>query len=167
MITRFHIPRHDLIAFLSASLLAVFSTSVAANSDEERAAVLATMNSWNQGWATKDAELAVRDYADDADWTNAFGDRFEGREALHEGLEFIFSLDFVMAGDSGGNEFQDVRFLTDDIALIRSKLVREGQQFRTGETRPDRHINHLRVLEKRDGQWKIVSHMISQAQEKR
>ena len=146
---------------------AFFAASAHAQADDETAAVLATLESWNEGWAQKDAALAVRDYAENADWTNAFGDRFQSKEELQKGLEFIFNLDFVMAGESGGDEFADVRFLTPDIALIRSKLVREGQQFSTGETRPDRHINHLRVLERQNGEWKIVSHMISQALEKR
>lgn len=147
--------------------VAFMVTPTFAETTRDEAAVLATLDSWNRGWAERDAALAVQDYAEDADWTNAFGDRFQGRDALKEGLDFIFSLNFVMAGDSAGNEYEDVTFLTPDIALIRSKLVREGQQFQNGETMPDRHINHLRVLERRKGEWKIVSHMISQAQEKR
>lgn len=139
----------------------------ATNEAAARAEVLATLESWTRGWAERDAALAVADYAEDTDWTNAFGDRFEGRDALQEGLAFIFSLDFVMAGNSEGEEYADVRFLTPDIALIRSKLVRKGQQFQDGETRPDRHVHHLRVLERRAGEWKIISHLISQAQEKR
>ncbi len=37
----------------------------------EREAVLATLDSWNEGWRVRDAALAVADYADDTDWTNA------------------------------------------------------------------------------------------------
>ena len=133
----------------------------------DSAAVLSVLDSWNRGWAESDAELAVQDYAENADWTNAFGDRFQSRDALLEGLTFIFNLDFVLAGDSGTNEFEDITFLSPDVALLRSKLVRAGQQRSTGETMPDRHIHHLRVLERRDGRWQIVSHLISQAQEKR
>lgn len=162
------------IKILSGLVAAVFFMSACAtvtaptfNEERERAAVLATLDSWNQGWSQRDASLAVADYAEDTDWTNAFGDRFEGRDALEDGLAFIFSLDFVMAGDSEANEYADVRFLDENTALIRSKLVRAGQQFSTGETMPDRHVNHLRVLEKRDGRWYIVSHLISQAQPKR
>ncbi len=133
----------------------------------DSAAVLQTLDSWNRGWAEANAALAVEAYAEDADWTNAFGTRFQGRDALEEGLEFIFGLSFVMAGDSGGNEFTDVTFLTPDVALLRSKLVRTGQRTSSGETMPDRHIHHLRVLQRRNGEWQIVSHLISQAHEKR
>ena len=133
----------------------------------DRAAVLATLDSWNRGWAEADASLAVQDYSEDVDWTNAFGDRFQGRDALREGLEHIFGLGFVMAGESSRNEFEDVTFLTPQIALIRSKLVRTGQQVSSGLPMPDRHIHHLRVAEFRDGRWQITNHLISQAQEKR
>jgi uncharacterized protein (TIGR02246 family) len=133
---------------------------------EEREAVLRTLQSWNEGWKVRDAALAVADYAEDADWTNAFGDRFQGRDELQKGLEFIFGLDFVMAGSSAGNTYEDVTFLTPEVAIIRSQLVRAGQQTNSGQTMRDRHINHLRVLQKRSGRWVIVSHLISQAKEK-
>jgi len=134
--------------------------------DGEREAVLATLESWSEGWKARDASIAVSDYAVDTDWTNAFGDRFEGRDALEKGLDVIFGLNFVMAGDSQGSAFEDVTFLTPDVALIRSQLSRVGQETGKGEVMKDRHINHLRVLQKRDGTWVIVSHMISQAKEK-
>ncbi len=141
--------------------------TVSCQTVEDSEAVLRTLDSWNRGWAEEDAALAVEAYAEDADWTNAFGRRHQGREALKEGLEFIFGLGFVMAGDSGENEFTDLTFLTPDVALIRSKLVRTGQRTSTGEVMPDRHIHHLRVLQRRDGSWQIVSHLIAQAQERR
>ena len=154
-----------LIAVLLSVL--VVSCSSPGHTEGDRAAVLATLDSWNRGWTEADASVAVEDYSEDIDWTNAFGDRFQGRDSLREGLEFIFSLGFVMAGTSSGNEVADVNFLTPDVALIRSKLVRIGQQRSNGLPMPDRHINHLRVLHRREGRWQIVSHLISQAQEKR
>lgn len=153
------------IAAIAAAFLCL-PFAAHAQTEADKTAILATLQSWNEGWAEKDVDKAIEAYAEDTDWTNAFGDRFEGREALRKGLAFIFSLDFVMAGDSQTNEFEDVTFLAPDIALLRSKLVRTGQQFPDGAMRPDRHIHHLRVYEKRDGAWLIVSHLISQAQTK-
>lgn len=155
-------PRSILIVFL---LLA--ASCAATPGDAERDAVVATLDSWNQGWAEEDVELAIADYAEDCDWTNAFGDRFQGKQELREGLTFIFGLPFVMAGDSAVNEYEDVRFLSSNVALLRSQLVRAGQRNSDGAPMPDRHIHHLRVLERRDGRWWIVSHLISQAQVKR
>lgn len=156
-----------LVLFLA--VMASFDRALAAEvpiADGEREAVLRTLQSWNEGWRVRDAALAVADYAEDADWTNAFGDRFQGRDELQKGLEFIFDLDFVMAGASAGNTFEDVTFLTPEVAIIRSQLVRAGQLTDSGQTMRDRHINHLRVLQKRGGRWVIVSHLISQAKEK-
>ena len=152
-------------AFILISTLC-FSSQTLGQSTEDVKAIKKTLESWNQGWAKRNVDLAVQDYAADIDWTNAFGDRFKGREQLKRGLEFIFSLDFVMAGTSGKNEFEDVSFLAKDVAMLRSKLVRKGQKTAKGKVMPDRQINHLRVLKRIDGKWKIVSHMISQAHPK-
>lgn len=154
-----------LIPFLL--ITALWSANSAAQSEADEQAILESFESWNSGWTEGDAGLAVQDYAEDTDWTNAFGDRFEGKTTLRDGLAYIFSLGFVMAGDSAGNEYNDVTFLSPDVAMVRSKLVRSGQQTSSGEVMPDRHINHLRVYQKRDGRWLIVSHLISQAKEKR
>ena len=111
-------------SIIAAAPLVLLASCATTNTQQSEEAVLATLESWNQGWAQRDAELAVRDYADDADWTNAFGDRFQGKDELQDGLTFIFSLDFVMAGESEESEILDVRFLSPDVALIRSKLTR-------------------------------------------
>jgi len=155
------------ILFLLLAVVFVIPNTARSQTTADSTAVLRTLDSWNRGWTEANAALAVQAYAEDVDWTNAFGGRFQGRDALKKGLEFIFGLDFVMAGDSGGNEFTDLTFLTPDVALLRSKLVRAGQQTSTGETMPDRHIHHLRVLQRREGVWQIVSHLISQAHERR
>lgn len=138
----------------------------AAQTAADETAILATFEAWHAGWRARDVDLAIRHFAEDTDWTNAFGDRFEGQAALRDGVAFIFSLDFVMAGDSGESEYRNVRFLSADIALVRSELIRRGQERPSGAPMPDRHINHLRVFHKRDGEWVIVSHLISQAQAK-
>ena len=154
-----------LIALTCLVLLSISSNAPASEVDE--ALILETLESWEQGWAHLNAEMAVSDYADDADWTNAFGDRFQNREELQKGLEFIFSLDFVMAGESKRHEFAEITFLSGDTAVLRRKLIRVNQKTSSGQLMPDRHINHLRVYERRNGQWLIVSHMISQQQRRR
>jgi len=136
-------------------------------SSEDSIAILNTFKSWEQGWAEKNVSLAIEAYDESIDWTNAFGDRYIGKENLRTGLEFIFSLPFVLAGTSSGNEYADLRFLSPEIALVRSQLIRAGQKTSTNEIMPDRHINHLRVYQKINGDWKIVSHLISDAKQKK
>jgi ketosteroid isomerase-like protein len=153
--------------YFSAVILVLVSPFFAfGQSEKDIQEIKGTLESWNRGWAEKNVDLAIRDYSEHVDWTNAFGDRFQSQKELKEGLEFIFGLDFVMAGSSGKNEFEDVGFLGANVVLLRSKLIRKGQKNAQGKVMPDRHINHLRVYNRIDGKWKIVSHMISQAQPK-
>ncbi len=128
--------------------------------------IMRTIENWNEGWDKKDVELAIADYSEDTDWTNAFGDRMQSKSELRELLKEIFAMDFVMEGtDNYQNE--DVQFLTDNLALLRSTNIRKGQKWSDGSLMKDRHIHHLRVYKKIDDEWKIISHMISQANEKK
>jgi hypothetical protein len=61
----------------------------------------------------------------------------------------------------------DFTFLTSDIAYVRSQTVRKGQLQSDGVEMDDRVINHLRIFWRTDGEWKITSHLISQAWPKR
>jgi len=101
-----------------------------------------------------------------ADWTNAFGARVKSKVELKKLLEEIFNMDFVMAGQQNYVE-NDIDFLSLNIALVRSKNIRKNQKWSDGTTMQDRHISHLRIFQREHGTWKIVSHMISQAQEKK
>ena len=136
------------------------------NKEIESEKIIRTIDNWNKGWDKKDVELAIADYSEDTDWTNAFGDRMRSKSELRELLKEIFAMDFVMEGtDNYQNE--DVQFLTDNFALLRSTNVRKGQKWSDGSLMNDRHIHHLRVYKKMNNEWKIISHMISQANERK
>ncbi|PTB96483.1 hypothetical protein C9994_07160 [Marivirga lumbricoides] len=160
----------NTIIYLLLSLYAITSqaqqNSQKIDRQADKKAIMTTIENHNKGWENRNVALVLKDYADSTDWTNAFGDRVRTKQELRELLTEIFSLDFVMAGKQNYAE-NDLTFLGDNIALLRSRNLREGQKYSNGEAMPDRDINHLRVYEKIDGQWKIVSHMISQAHVKR
>jgi uncharacterized protein (TIGR02246 family) len=122
------------------------------------------IENWNQGWLKKDAKLAAKDYSDDADWTNAFGMKKKGRAEIEQLLTQVFSLPFVMAGQSKTSE-ESVRMLRPDVALVITRVERVGQFTPTGEQLGTRQTSHLRVLLKVDGEWKIVSHLVSDARD--
>ena len=134
--------------------------------DEAKIMINTTIDEWDQAWESKNLEQAVKYYANGTDWTNAFGDRVQSREELKELLGFIFGLDFVMAGvnDYGDNE---ITFLNDSIATVRSLNVRKNQKWPDGTDMDDRYVNHLRVYQRINDDWLIVNHMISQAWPKR
>jgi len=143
------------LLFSGTSVAGAQSSPSAADS----AAILGAIANWERAWTIQDPELAARDYAADADWTNAFGARQLGRDSIEARLTQIFQLPFVTAG-STQYEYHDLRFLGRDVALVRSRSLRAGQQLADGRVQETRRINHLRVFIKRDGRWLIVSHLI-------
>ena len=129
-------------------------------SDEE--AINQSIQDWDNAWETKNLDLAIKHYSNETDWTNAFGARVQSKDELKELLQFIFNMDFVMAGENnyGKNE---ITFINDSTATVRSKNIRKNQEWADGTKMNDRYINHLRVYQKINGVWLITDHMISQA----
>lgn len=70
----------------------------------------------------------------------------------------MFRIQAVTAG-STEYEYHDLSFPDPDIALLRSRAIREGQLV---AGRPEvRRISHLRVFANRNGRWEIISHLIA------
>lgn len=134
--------------------------------DQAKMLINKSIEAWDKGWETKDLELSLKYYADDTDWTNAFGDRVQSKAELRQLLETIFGLDFVMAGENDYGE-NEITFLSDSIATARSLNIRKNQEWPDGSKMDDRHINHLRIYKNMNGEWLITDHMISQAWPKR
>lgn len=163
-------------AFLQGKALGMFklviglflisgSSPIFAQSTEDRSAVLEPIARWDQAWQTRDPDLASRDYADDAHWVNAFGHRASGREQIEAILTEVFSLPFVVAGESR-TVGHDVRFLGSDVAVVATTIERLGQLAPDGQPLGARHTSHLRVLHRQGANWRIVSHLISDARDR-
>jgi uncharacterized protein (TIGR02246 family) len=131
-------------------------------SNEDRAAIEKAVENWMAAWERKDPHLAVQDYAEDADWTNVFGVRCRSRAELETTLTQIFSSPFAMAGR---DTVVSKEFLRPDVALVRTRIERHGQFMPSGEPMGTRHTTHLRVFERTEAGWKIVSHLISDARD--
>jgi len=127
-------------------------------------AIAAVIDQWNHGWQAKDPKLAAAGYSEDADWTNAFGFHKQGKAAIESFLAEVFQLPHVMAATSKVAE-QEIRFLSDDVATVRTRVERTGQTTPTGQLLGTRNTHHLRVFAKRNQQWVIVSHLISDARD--
>ncbi len=95
--------------------------SVFGGSNEDKAAIEQAVANWDRAWKIKDPALAARDYAEDADWTNAFGMVRKGQTDIEATLTEAFALPFVMAGDSQTVK-QDVRFLDKNTALVLTRV---------------------------------------------
>lgn len=129
---------------------------------KDESAINQSIHDWDNAWENKNVELAIKHYSDKTDWTNAFGRRVQSKDELKDLLKFIFNMDFVMAGENnyGKNE---ITFLNDSTATVRSKNIRINQRWSDGSRMDDRHINHLRIYQNINGNWLITNHMISQA----
>jgi uncharacterized protein (TIGR02246 family) len=133
-------------------------------SKNDQAGVEHVIENWNKAWQTKDHKLAAQDYSPDADWINAFGMKRRGRAEIEKVLSEVFALPFVMAGQSKTVE-QSIRFIRPDVVMALTRVERGGQQIPSGTELGTRQTSHLRVLIKSGGEWKIVSHLISDARD--
>jgi uncharacterized protein (TIGR02246 family) len=129
-------------------------------SDEDRRAVETAVENWMGAWERGDPDLAVRDYAEEIDWTNVFGVTCTSRAELRTIVADMFSRPHVMAGHDAVIG-QNIRFIRPDVALVKTRVEREGQMLSTGEPMGTRHTTHLRVLVRGEEGWRIVSHLIS------
>lgn len=150
-------------------LLVLASLIVSSCSNEptvsDRASVVGAIERWDQAWKTKDARLGAQDYSDDAHWVNAFGMRRTGAAAVEQTLKEVFALPFVAAGESQ-TVGHDIRFLKPDVAVVATSVERRGQLTPDGKQLGVRHTSHLRVFQRREGKWQIVSHLISDARDR-
>ncbi len=154
--------RTAVIGAIVAALVA--APTVSAVGAPEHAAVEAVIETWNEGWRTKNPELAAHGYSADADWINAFGMRERGRDAIAAKLKEVFALPFVMDAQSRVVE-QEIRLVAPSVAVVITQVEREGQKTPSGEQLGPRRTSHQRVLVQEQGQWRIVSHLISDARD--
>jgi uncharacterized protein (TIGR02246 family) len=152
------------VLLVLALFVALPARAQAASAAADSAAIQGALDNWFRAWEVRDAELGARDYAADAEWTNAFGMTRRGRAAIEATLREVFGLPFVVAGDSRPTA-QEIRWLRPDVALVVTVVERVGQQSPTGEPLGTRRTTHHRVFVRGDDGWRIASHLISDARD--
>ena len=123
--------------------------------------IVSKIDDWNKAWKIKDHVLAAKWYANDAEFTNAFGFSRIGRDAIEEYLGLVFKMDFVMAGDSEQTSVK-LKSISDDAVLAISTISRTGQKMSDESELGPRRTTHHRLFKKGKG-WQIVGHLISDA----
>lgn len=119
---------------------------------------------WERGWKEGNAQLATLDYAEDADWLNAFGVQKTGRAAIQQYLADLFSRpEFRARHDTLAAP--SIKFLRPDVALVYADFQTVGQKSESGKEYPLRKGHTLRVMTKENGRWVIVSHFIMDEKE--
>jgi uncharacterized protein (TIGR02246 family) len=131
----------------SAFAAILLLTGLVPAKQDDRSAVEAVIETWNEGWRTKNAELAAQGYSADADWINAFAMRERGRDAIAKKLREVFALPFVMGAQSR-MVAQDIRFMGSQVAVVITQVEREGQKTPSGEARQGRRpVAHREPLD--------------------
>lgn len=134
--------------------------------EREEAAVGEVLMRLGKAFATMQSAGLEDVYAEDADWTNAFGTSRHGREAIIAYLDKLFADARFGAGRLRGRPEASIRFAGGGkLAIAHTYAEREGQQTVGGGKLPVRRNHSLKVLEKRNARWLIVSEMYMDARD--
>jgi len=145
------------VLLVISAISAVWAQSPGTPEDESAVRALLQRADGDNKNATK-----ARQYAVDADWTNSFGERLHGREAVLQKFDELAHSTFYQAGrDAPGSDKVDVRFVRPDVAVVHEYEEVVGQIDPTiGKPMPPRKIDHQYVVSKEDGKWLIQSELI-------
>jgi uncharacterized protein (TIGR02246 family) len=129
-----------------------------AGSDTDRQAILGVLARLYQAWEAGDAEVFVADYTDDASVVQP-GVYKKGREEVRTTMAAAFA--GPLSGSRAIDRPADVRFLTDDTAVVISEggIIFAGQD----AVASDGLVRATWVLVRRDGGWRIASYHNSPA----
>ncbi|HET8752728.1 MAG TPA: hypothetical protein VFM59_00065, partial [Salinimicrobium sp.] len=108
--------------------------------------IASKISDWNQGWKTKNYLLATKWYAENAEFTNAFGHNCRSKNEIEKLLSEVFKLDFVMSGDSKVAS-QRFKQITPDVILVITQIERAGQKDPEGKEIGMRYTNHHRLFQ--------------------
>ena len=129
-------------------------------SADDEAAVRTIVNHWQQSWEKFDASVLAGDFADDAEWLNAFGVRQKGGANIVAFVSQVVKRPQVQGRRTTWDEPQ-IRFLRPDVAMASRSYTTLGHKMPSGTELPERHTHSTWVLTKDNGKWRIASWVIS------
>jgi uncharacterized protein (TIGR02246 family) len=134
------------------------STTTTAGSDTDRQDVLEPLAALYRAWEANDAEAFVADYTDDASVIQP-GIYEKDREEIRTAMAAAFA--GPLNGSRATDHPVDVRFLTDDTAIVVSEggIIFPGQDAVASE----RLVRATWVLVRRDDAWRIACYHNSPA----
>lgn len=131
-----------------------------AASAEDEAAVRAIVLHWQQSWENFDAAILQGDYADDADWLNAFGVRIKGGDRIVQFVSKVVKRPTVQGRKTTWDE-PVIRFVRPDVALATRDYRTIGHKTFNATEMPQRSTHSTWLLTKDNGRWHIASQVIS------
>lgn len=146
-------------AFVSIALAAGQAISQATQQADE-AAIRLIVSHWQQAWDSFNASVLDGDYAEDADWMNAFGAKEKGAAKIMSYMVEAVKRPSLAGRHTVWNEPQ-VRFIRPDVAIAHRDYQTVGQKTLDGKEMPQRNTHSTWLLSKENGKWRIVSQVIS------
>jgi uncharacterized protein (TIGR02246 family) len=147
-----------LMSFASAQPASQQPKPVASAEDE--AAVRAIVLHWQQSWERFDAAVLQGDYADDADWLNAFGVRIKGGARIVQFVSTVMKRPNVQKRKTTWEE-PVIRFVRPDVVLATRDYRTIGHKTLNGTEMAQRNTHSTWLLTKDSGKWRIASQVIS------
>jgi uncharacterized protein (TIGR02246 family) len=130
----------------------------------DQEAIARTLTSLLAGFSERDADKLTDVYSDDADWVNAFGSVKQGRQEILTYLRGLFADANFTAGTLKAPPQSSIRVLTDDVVIVSTHLLIEGQKLLDGGVIDERDNHSLHVLQRQsDGTWPVVSEIYMDA----
>lgn len=145
---------------IATAILCAFAAAVPGQSAPDEAAVRTVVDHWRQAWEAHDPAILRDDFAEDADWLNAFGVRQKGRTQILGFVATVFKRPTLQNRQTTWEESK-IRFVRPDVALAYRDYKTVGHKTMSGREMPERRTHATWVLTKSEGAWRIASQMIS------
>ena len=115
-----------------------------------------------EGWDTFNAKEITSTFTDDLIWQNPFGVRIHGKAEFETFLNDLLSRPGYRAGkDTAPTKILDVRITSPTSAAVWSDESITGLvNDYSGHPMEPRHSYYLKVLVKKDGEWKITDSIV-------
>lgn len=120
--------------------------------ETDRDAITMIVADLTKAWKQSDADAWAAAFSHDADFTVWFGLSLKGRQEIATAHQFIF--DTIYANTAFDLSIRQLRFLTDEVAVAHLTGTVTRKQGPASEG-PD--AVPIVVLQKLDGEWKIVA----------
>ena len=126
---------------------------------EDEKAIRTIVDHWRQTWDKFDASILEGDFADDADWLNAFGVEIQGSAKILAFMTGMVKRPNVQGRQTTWDKPR-VRFIRSDVALAYRDYRTVGHKMLDGTEMPQRNTHATWLLTKDAGKWRIVSQII-------
>ena len=151
---------------LQTAVSAQSSAAIGGDRTNDESAIRRAIGNWDRGWKDFNGRLATQDYADDADWTNAFGRTKKGRGEIEKYLTDLFKTPGIRSRTTTPSTV-DIRFVRPDVAVVTSSRETTGQRTASGAEYSTRETHDLRVMANQNGRWVVIAHLIMDEKEVR